>query len=113
VTLQLKNILMLLLTFFVGLFSGWVISAIYANAKVLWIVMLAILLIACVAGQVLLTIFVKSKEEEEFELLNELRVSKTRQRIAEAEAMSKKIEEEIKAGNLQSAQEWNKIRDNL
>jgi hypothetical protein len=55
----------------------------------------------------------KSREENLFELFNDLTMQKTKQKIAESEAISKTIEKEIAAGNLKGATDWMKIRDGL
>jgi hypothetical protein len=109
-TLQLKNVLTVLVTAAVGLFSGWFVSAKYANEGTWWIWL--------VLGMLSLLIqvrraFVKTKEENLFELSNDLTLQKARQKLGEAKAIGEIIEKEIGAGNLKKATDWMKIRDGL
>ena len=109
-TLQLKNVLTVLVTTAVGLFSGWFVSARYAKERTWWAWLVICLLF--LVGQVLLAI-TKTREENLFELFNDLTMQKTRQKIAESKAISEMIEKEIAAGNLKKATDWMKIRDSL
>ena len=55
--------------------------------------------------QITIAMFVRSKEEEELDLVREMRLAKNRQRLLEAE--------EIKQGRLETAVECMKVRDLL
>jgi uncharacterized membrane protein YfcA len=109
-TLQLKNVLTVLVTAAVGIFSGWFISAKYANERFWWIWLVLDLLF--LAAQVLLAI-VKTREENLYELQNDLVIEKTRGKVREAKAIGVAIEKEIAAGNPKKAKDWKEIRDKL
>jgi hypothetical protein len=109
-TLQLKNILTVLVTAAVGFFSGWCISARYANERNWWIWLAFDLLF--LATQVLLAI-VKTREENLYELLTDLTMEKTTRKIRESKAIGEAIEKEIAAGNPKKAKDWIKIRESL
>jgi hypothetical protein len=108
-TLQLKYVLIVMLTVAVGVCSSWIVSAHYAHDN-LWLP--ALLLILATAAQIGL-VFVKSREEQEFDLNNELRVTKVRHRIAEAQILSERITLEVQRGDLQSVVDWKDLRDKL
>jgi len=110
VTLQLKNVLTVLVTAAVGLFSGWFVSAKYASESTWWIWLVLGLL--SLFAQVLLAI-VKTREENLFEVVNELTLEKARQKAKESKVISDRIEKEIAAGDLKKATDWMKIRDSL
>lgn len=109
-TLQIKNALAIIFAALVALFSGWLVTAYFEKTNT-WIPILGTVL--SLAGQIYISIWVRSKEEVELDLYREARLAKTKQKISEAEALSAKIQAEIRAGNLQSAVECMKIRDLL
>ena len=63
--------------------------------------------------QITIAMFVRSKEEEELDLVREMRLAKNRQRLLEAEQLSGRIQLEIKQGRLETAVECMKVRDLL
>ena len=108
-TLQLKNVLTVLITAAFGLFSGLYVSAKYANAPtMIWLVLSILSLI----GQVLVAI-TKTREENLFEASSELTLEKARQKVKESKAISERIEKEIREGDPKKATDWMDIRDNL
>lgn len=108
--LQVKNALTIIFSVAIGLSTGWLVRAAYEKASI-WKPLLALLL--ALGVQIFVTLFVRSKEEEELELIREMRLSKNRQRILEAEQLSARIQLEIKEGRLESAVECMRIRDLL
>jgi uncharacterized membrane protein YcjF (UPF0283 family) len=108
--LQVKNALTIVFSAAIGLSSGWLVRAAYEKTSI-WKPLLALLL--AVGVQIFVSLFVRSKEEEELELIREMRLSKNRQRVLEAEQLSARIQLEIKEGRLESAVECMKIRDLL
>jgi hypothetical protein len=109
-TLQLKNLVSILLTVVCGFCSSWSASSWYANGRYWWLWLM--LSLTSLLAQVLLA-FTKTREENLFELFNELNMQKTRQKISESKAISDAIEKEIAAGNLKKAKDWMKIRDKI
>jgi len=71
------------------------------------------LLVVFVILQITIAMFVRSKEEEELDLVREMRLAKNRQRLLEAEQLSGRIQLEIKQGRLETAVECMKVRDLL
>jgi len=71
------------------------------------------LLVVFVILQITIAMFVRSKEEEELDLVREMRLAKNRQRLLEAEQLSGRIQLEIKQVRLETAVECRKVRDLL
>jgi hypothetical protein len=109
-TLQLKNVLTVLVTAVVGFLSGWGISAKYASERTWWIWLALALLF--LAAQVLLAI-VKTREENLYELFSDLTLEKAKRKILESEAIGEAIEKEIAAGNIKKVKDWIKMRESL
>jgi len=109
-TLQIKNALTIVFSAVIGLSSGWLVRAAYEKTGI-WKPFLALLL--GLGAQVFVSLFIHSKEEEELELIRQMRLAKNKQRILEAEELSNRIMLEIKEGRLESAVECMKIRDLL
>ena len=63
------------------------------------------ILVIGIIGQLLL-VFIPTKEERELEALRELRDEPLRLQLAKGRAVSDRIIQEIKAGNLKDAVEW-------
>jgi hypothetical protein len=109
-TLQLKNVLTVVVTTAVGFCSGWGISAKYASERSWWVwIALAFLFLA---AQVLLA-FARTREENLFELFSDLTMEKVRRKILESKAIGEAIEKEIADGNPKKAKDWMKIRESL
>ncbi len=108
-TLQLKTLLTIVLSAIIALFCGALVRAIYEKLRILPLV--AGLAIAVLA-QIMIALR-KSRDEEELDLLREMRLTENRQRIREAEALSTKIEEEIRNGNYESVVEITSLKERL
>jgi hypothetical protein len=109
-TLQLKNVLTIILSAVVGLLSAWLGRAIAKQADLL--VPMGSLVLGVLA-QVSLVILVHSKEEEELDLAREMRLAKNRQKLAEAEQASIRILAELKEGKKETVEEVMNIRDRI
>ena len=60
--------------------------------------------------QVVMILFVKSEEERELLLIRQIRLKQLEGQINVAEELDRRIQEEIRSGNLQSARDWNEFR---
>ena len=108
-SLALKHIIMLLLSAAFAAGVGVAASAFVADRTFVAIgTSVASVLILTV--QVVLTLIVKSEEERELSLIRQIRLNQLEGDIAAAEAVDKKIQEEVRRGNLESAKEWHEFR---
>ncbi len=108
-TLQLKTILTIVISAIIALSCGALVRAFYEKTRLL---PPAAIVVIAVTAQVSLALK-KTKEEEELELMREMRLSENRQRIREAEALSAKMEEEIRNGNYESVVEITNLKERV
>ena len=102
-SLQTKNLFTVTLTALTALGSGSSVRAFY-DPNVGYAGPL-IMLGAGVIGQLSL-VFVQTKEERELETLREMRDEPLKHQLAKARAISERIIQEVKAGNLKDAVKW-------
>jgi hypothetical protein len=109
-SLQTKNLLTVISTVVTAIGSGACVRAFY-DPHAGYIGPLIIIGIGII-GQLLL-VFIPSKEERELETLRELRDVPLRHQVATGRAVSERIIQEIKAGNLKDAVRWDDFRKKL
>lgn len=101
--LQFKNVASLVLALATSVFAG-IASRRFDSQGKSWLLPagLGAFTFLCQLG----LIFVESKEEEELSLTRKGRMASERQFLDENEQLSKLIQSEIQAGNLESAEKW-------
>jgi hypothetical protein len=109
-SLAAKHTALCLVTLYVAVVSSWLGSALYSGSG--WLLPALLLIIGFVV-QVMVIAFVRSLDEQELELLRELRMAKGRAILDNVERMNEKIEELIHEGDLKNARAWMKERDKL
>jgi hypothetical protein len=102
-SLQAKNILTVSSTVVTAIGSGACVRTFY-GPQAGYAGPVAVIAIGII-GQLLL-VFIPTKEERELETLRELRDQPLRHQLAKGLAVSERIIQEIKAGNLKDAVEW-------
>jgi len=109
-SLQAKQILTVLLTALTAVGSGTTIRSYYEpnSGHAGPLLMLGV----GIVGQVLL-VFIQTKEERELETLREMRDEPLRNQLAIDRAVSDRIIQEIAAGHLDDAVEWNAFGEKL
>jgi hypothetical protein len=108
-SLQLKNVLVIIFSVGISGTTGWLVRAVYDKGNY---ALPLILLVGFSLLQIGL-IFIRSNEEEELRLYRELGLSKVRQKIKESEILSNRIQKEFESGDLKTARKCMDIRELL
>jgi hypothetical protein len=106
-SLQLKKLLMVMLSAAMSVCAGMLVRSIYEHQRI-WLAGLALGL--ATAAQIVVTVL-QSPEEEELKLGRELRLASSRQKLREDEVLSEQLIAEIRQGNYESVVEIINVRD--